>query len=165
MVQPVNCAEGGVCFRNASGLLPGRGPPPSTGFSTTQAAYDATQEALFSTLDALEGTLSAQRFVCGERFTEADLRLFPTIVRFDACYATLFKCCRRRVADYPALSAWMRDVHQIALPGGGLQVKVREAALGAMRGRMQRSAAQRGRNNRDPTQLPPPLTTGLRGCG
>ena len=97
----------------------------STGFSTTQAAYDATQEALFATLDALEARLAGQRFVCGERFTEADLRLFPTLVRFDACYAMLFKCCRRRVADYPALSSWMRDVHQLAVPGGGLQVKVR----------------------------------------
>lgn len=48
---------------------------------------------------------SRQRFVCGERFTEADLRLFPTIVRFDAVYATLFKCSRRRVADYPHLQA------------------------------------------------------------
>ena len=47
------------------------------------------------------------------RFTEADLRLYPTIVRFDAAYATLFKCCRRRVADYPNLSAWLRDVYQL----------------------------------------------------
>lgn len=47
------------------------------------------------------------------RFTEADLRLYPTIVRFDAAYATLFKCCRRRIADYPNLSAWLRDVYQL----------------------------------------------------
>ena len=61
------------------------------------------------------------------RFTEADLRLFPTIARFDAVYATLFKCCRRRIADYPHLSAWAADVAQIAVPGGGLQVPVRRA--------------------------------------
>lgn len=48
---------------------------------------------------------SRQRFVCGERFTEADLRLFPTVVRFDAVYAVLFKCCRRRIAEYPHLQA------------------------------------------------------------
>ena len=71
------------------------------------------------------------------RFTEADLRLYPTIVRYDGAYATLFKCCRRRVADYPNLAAWLRDVYQLpnpapsssplqvafmdkAVPGGGL---------------------------------------------
>lgn len=56
------------------------------------------------------------------RFTEADLRLFPTIIRFDAVYAGLFKCGKRRISDYPHLAAWMRDVYQINLPGGGLQV-------------------------------------------
>ena len=50
------------------------------------------------------------------RFTEADLRLYPTIIRFDGAYATLFKCCRRRVADYPHLSAWLRDVYQLQTP-------------------------------------------------
>ncbi len=47
------------------------------------------------------------------RFTEADLRLFPTLVRFDAVYSQIFKCSRRRVADYPNLSAWLRDVYQL----------------------------------------------------
>ena len=47
------------------------------------------------------------------RFTEADLRLYPTIVRYDGAYATLFKCCRKRVADYPNLSGWLRDVYQL----------------------------------------------------
>ncbi len=55
---------------------------------------------------------SRQRFVCGERFTEADLRLFPTISRFDAVYTTLFKCCKKRIADYPHLQA------SAARPGG-----------------------------------------------
>lgn len=57
------------------------------------------------------------------RFTEADLYLFPTIVRFDAVYAGLFKCGRRRIADYPHLHAWLRDVWAIKVPGGGLQVR------------------------------------------
>lgn len=56
-------------------------------------------------LSTRPATPSRQRFVCGERFTEADLRLFPTVVRFDAVYVTLFKCCKRRVADYPHLQA------------------------------------------------------------
>jgi putative glutathione S-transferase len=54
--------------------------------------------------------------------TEADLRLFPTVARFDAVYASLFRCGRKRIADYPHLYAWARDVHQIKVPGGGLQV-------------------------------------------
>ena len=58
------------------------------------------------------------------RVTEADLRLFPTIARFDAVYAPLFKCGRRRVADYPHLSAWAADVQQIRIPGAGLQIQV-----------------------------------------
>jgi putative glutathione S-transferase len=73
---------------------------------------------------------SQQRFVCGERFTEADLRLFPTIIRFDTAYATLFKCCKRRVADYPHLQAWMRDVHQLEVPGSGMQIKVGGGRIG-----------------------------------
>ena len=56
--------------------------------------------------------------VCKNRFTEADLRLFPTVCRFDAVYAGIFKCGRRRVADYPHLQAWLRDVWQIVTPGG-----------------------------------------------
>ena len=50
------------------------------------------------------------------RFTEADLRLYPTIIRYDGAYATLFKCSRRRIADYPNLSAWLRDVYQLPTP-------------------------------------------------
>ncbi len=60
------------------------------------------------------------------RFTEADLRLFPTIARFDAVYATLFRCCRHRVADYPHLAAWAAEVQQIRIPGQALRIRVRE---------------------------------------
>jgi len=93
-----------------------------SGFATTQAAYERAQAALYSALDEVEERLSRGRFLLGDRLTEADLRLFPTVVRFDAVYAMLFKCCRRRVADYPNLSAWMRDVWQIAIDGQPLQV-------------------------------------------
>jgi putative glutathione S-transferase len=62
--------------------------------------------------------------VCGERFTEADLRLLPTLARFDAVYAVLFKCCKRRLADHRHLQTWMRDVQQLQLPGGGMQIRV-----------------------------------------
>eukprot|EP00887_Chlorella_sp_A99_P002660 scaffold6.g2660.t1 len=92
-----------------------------SGFATSQAAYEEAQRQLWATLDEVEAQLSQQRFLCGPRFTEADLRLFPTIVR-SALYATLFKCCRRRVADYPALAAWMRDVHSLEVGGSSLQV-------------------------------------------
>ena len=87
-----------------------------------QGAYDAAQRDVYATLGAVEGQLAAQRFLCGPRFTEADLRLFPTIVRFDPVYAVLFKCSRRRVADYPNLSAWMRDVHALRVPHSQLQI-------------------------------------------
>lgn len=92
------------------------------GFSTAQAGFSRAEAALFSSLDELDALLSRQRFVCGERFTEADLRLLPTIVRFDAVYATLFKCCKKRIADYPHLQGWLRDVHQLRLLGGGMQI-------------------------------------------
>eukprot|EP00752_Nemacystus_decipiens_P011878 g10533.t1 len=85
------------------------------GFATSQAAYEKACRDVFEGLAHCEGVLSEQRFLCGERFTEADLRLLPTAVRFDAVYATLFKCSNRRWRDYPALHAWLRDVYQ--LPG------------------------------------------------
>ena len=56
------------------------------------------------------------------RLTEADLRLYPTIIRYDSAYAILFKCSRRRVSDYPHLQAWLRDMYQLKVPSEGLQV-------------------------------------------
>jgi putative glutathione S-transferase len=91
-----------------------------SGFATTQAAYDAAQRELWAALDALEATLTQRRFLCGDRFTRADLFLFPTAARFDAAYATLFKCSARRWADFPSLAAWLRDCAQLPLPGGGV---------------------------------------------
>lgn len=82
------------------------------GFATTQAAYDTAVAALFSTLDWLEDRLSRQRYLMGDRITEADWRLFPTLARFDLVYHLHFKCNRRRLIDYPALWAYTRELFQ-----------------------------------------------------
>eukprot|EP00879_Flechtneria_rotunda_P003181 GHRR01003404.1.p1 GENE.GHRR01003404.1~~GHRR01003404.1.p1 ORF type:complete len:405 (+),score=101.52 GHRR01003404.1:151-1365(+) len=92
------------------------------GFSTSQAGYDAAVGEMHQLMARLDQQLTNQRFLLGDRCTEADLRLFPTICRFDAVYAGIFKCGKRRVADYPHLQAWMRDVWQIKTPGSGMQV-------------------------------------------
>lgn len=85
------------------------------GFATSQLAYNEAQHALFSTLDEIEDVLSRQRFLCSPRVvTEADVRLFPTVLRLDAVYGPLFRACRKSVrADYPNLSAWLRDVYHL----------------------------------------------------
>jgi putative glutathione S-transferase len=83
------------------------------GFATTQEAYEEAVFPLFETLDELEQRLSTQRYLCGDQLTEADLRLFPTLVRFDSVYAGHFKCSIRRIVDYPNLWAYTRDIYQI----------------------------------------------------
>jgi glutathionyl-hydroquinone reductase len=83
-----------------------------TGFATTQEAYEESFTRLFDTLDALEQRLAAQRYLVGDRLTEADWRLFTTLIRFDAVYVGHFKCNKRRIADYPNLSNYMRDLYQ-----------------------------------------------------
>jgi putative glutathione S-transferase len=85
------------------------------GFATTQAAYEAAVLPLFETLDWLEGRLSQSRFLFGETLTEADIRLFTTLVRFDSVYHGHFKCNIRRIVDYRNLWAYTRDIFQ--LPG------------------------------------------------
>jgi putative glutathione S-transferase len=86
------------------------------GFATTQVAYEEAYHGVFAMLDELEARLGDGRaFLTGESFTEADIRLFVTLIRFDAAYYGLFKCNRRRLADYPALSAYTRRV--LDLPG------------------------------------------------
>lgn len=84
------------------------------GFASTQAAYDEAVAGVFAMLDTLEARLSG-RFVFGERLTETDIRLFVTLIRFDAAYHGLFKTNRRQIADYPRLSGWLERV--LALPG------------------------------------------------
>ncbi len=83
-----------------------------SGFSTSQQAYDAAVEPLFETLDWLEARLADRRYLMGEALTEADWRLFTTLVRFDAVYHGHFKCNRRRIVDYPNLWAYTRDLYQ-----------------------------------------------------
>jgi putative glutathione S-transferase len=87
------------------------------GFATTQAAYEAAVSPLFDTLDWLEDKLSRSRYLCGEAITEADIRLFTTLVRFDAVYHGHFKCNIRRIVDYRNLWAYTRDLFQT--PGIG----------------------------------------------
>ena len=82
------------------------------GFATTQRAYEEAVRPLFGTLDALEERLAPHRYLCGERLTEADWRLFTTLVRFDAVYFGHFKCNLRRVVDYPNLWGFTRELYQ-----------------------------------------------------
>jgi len=83
------------------------------GFATTQAAYEAGVYPLFETLDWLEARLADNRYLMGERLTEADWRLFPTLVRFDSVYHLHFKCNRKRIVDYPNLWAYTRELYQV----------------------------------------------------
>ena len=83
------------------------------GFATTQKAYDEAVQSLFEALDGLDARLSRQRYLTGERITEADWRLFTTLVRFDAVYVGHFKCNLKRLVDYPNLWAWTRELYQI----------------------------------------------------
>ncbi|MGO1118796.1 glutathione S-transferase family protein [Rhodovibrionaceae bacterium A322] len=85
------------------------------GFATTQAAYEEAVTDLFQQLDILEERLTTQRYLLGDRLTEADWRLFTTLVRFDPVYVGHFKCNLRRLVDYPALWAYCRDLYQ--MPG------------------------------------------------
>jgi glutathionyl-hydroquinone reductase len=85
-----------------------------SGFATTQAAYEAAVVPLFDTLDWLEDRLSRSRFLCGDSLTEADIRLFTTLVRFDAVYHGHFKCNIRRIVDYRQLWGYTRDIFQIS---------------------------------------------------
>jgi putative glutathione S-transferase len=83
------------------------------GFATTQEAYEESVNALFETLDDLEQRLACQRYLAGERITEADIRLFTTLVRFDAVYVGHFKCNLKRLVDYPKLWAYARELYQL----------------------------------------------------
>jgi putative glutathione S-transferase len=82
------------------------------GFATTQAAYDEAVTDMFKVLDQLEQILTSQRYLVGAGLTEADWRLFTTLVRFDAVYVGHFKCNIKRIEDYPALSNYLRDLYQ-----------------------------------------------------
>ena len=83
------------------------------GFATTQEAYEEAVTALFDALDTLEVRLSGQRYLVGNTITEADWRLFTTLVRFDAVYVGHFKCNLHRIVDYPNLWGYLRDLYQV----------------------------------------------------
>lgn len=82
------------------------------GFATTQKAYEHAVRSLFKALDQLEERLSKQRYLVGTQLTEADWRLFPTLIRFDVVYHGHFKCNIRRIIDYPNLYGYLRDLYQ-----------------------------------------------------
>ena len=83
------------------------------GFATTQEAYEEAVRSLFETLDWLDTRLSRSRYLLGDQLNEADIRLFTTLVRFDAVYYGHFKCNIRRIVDYPALWRFTRDVYNL----------------------------------------------------
>jgi putative glutathione S-transferase len=98
------------------------------GLAKSQEAYEQAFRNLFAALDELEARLSRQRWLVGGRFTEADLRLFPTLIRFDTVYYLLFKCNLRRLADYHHLSNYTREIYQ--LPGVAATVDFEKIKLG-----------------------------------
>jgi len=82
------------------------------GFATTQQAYEEAFDSLFSALDSVEARLASSRYLVGSSITEADWRLFTTLIRFDAVYVGHFKCNRNRISDMPNLSNYLRDLYQ-----------------------------------------------------
>ncbi|MBD2058850.1 glutathione S-transferase family protein [Oculatella sp. FACHB-28] len=82
------------------------------GFATTQEAYEEAVTELFENLDHWETVLGKQRYLCGDRLTEADICMFTTLLRFDAVYYVHFKCNLRRIVDYPNLWGYLRDLYQ-----------------------------------------------------
>jgi putative glutathione S-transferase len=92
------------------------------GFARSQRAFDAAYAQLFAALDRVEAILSRQTYLCGTALTEADVRLFTTLIRFDAVYHTHFKCNRRLIAQYPAMHRYLARIYQ--LPGVANTVKL-----------------------------------------
>lgn len=109
------------------------------GFAVSQAAYEAAFRDVFGALDTLEERLSRQRYLVGQQLTEADLRLFVTLVRFDAAYYGQFKCNLRRLIDYPNLSSYLRDLYQV--PGVAATVDLQHIKQGYYRRRPDRNPA------------------------
>ncbi|MEX0590629.1 MAG: glutathione S-transferase family protein [Xanthobacteraceae bacterium] len=101
------------------------------GFATSQSAYDEAFRDVFEALDAMEERLSRQRYLAGDRQTEADWRAFTTLIRFDAVYYSHFKCNRRRIKDYPNLSNYLRDLYQV--PGVAETVRIEHIKRGYYR--------------------------------
>lgn len=83
------------------------------GFATSQSAYEKAFDRLFGELDNIETMLNSNRYLCGDSLTEADWRLFTTLIRFDAVYVGHFKCNLKRIDDYPNISNYMRELYQV----------------------------------------------------
>jgi glutathionyl-hydroquinone reductase len=98
------------------------------GLAKSQSAYEESFGKLFAALDEIETRLGRQRWLVGARFTEADLRLFPTLARFDTVYCVLFKCNLRRLTDYPNLWNYTREIYQ--MPGVAETVDMARIKLG-----------------------------------
>jgi putative glutathione S-transferase len=98
------------------------------GFARTQEAYEEAYHRLFAALDRVEDRLGQHRYLVGSQITEADVRLFTTLVRFDAVYFSHFKCNRQRISDFPNLGAYVRDLYQT--PGFGETVRTDIYKLG-----------------------------------
>jgi putative glutathione S-transferase len=94
------------------------------GFAQSQQAYEEAYDGLFATLDELEDILSRQRYLTGNAITEADIRLYPTMVRFDVAYFSLFKCNKKRIQDYPNLWGYVCDIY--STPGVAATVHSRQ---------------------------------------
>lgn len=104
------------------------------GFATSQPAYEEAARGVFATLDDIEARLSGRRYLAGERITEADWRLFTTLVRFDAVYYSHFKCNTRRIIDYPNLSNYLRDLYQVPRVADTVSIKeIKEHYYGSQR--------------------------------
>ena len=82
------------------------------GFASTQSAYERAVRALFNALDQIDERLKTKRYLVGNQMTEADWRLFTTLIRFDAVYYVHFKCNIRRIVDYPNLYGYLRELYQ-----------------------------------------------------
>lgn len=93
------------------------------GFATAQDVYERAYDALFESLDWLEQRLASHRYLVGQRLTEADWRLFTTLIRFDAVYYSHFKCNRERLADFPNLSGYLRDLYQVPGIAGTVDIE------------------------------------------
>ena len=98
------------------------------GFAKTQEAYEAAYDGLFDALDELDSRLGRQPYLVGNRLTEADWRLFPTLVRFDPAYFSVFRCNKKRIADYPNLSRYLAELYR--MPGIAATVKPRHYVIG-----------------------------------
>lgn len=106
LIPQIDAVNGPIYDRINNGVY-------KAGFAQTQEAHDHAVSALFEQLEVEEARLSTQRWLAGDRFTEADVRLFTTLIRFDPVYHTHFKCSRKRILDYPNLWGFVREIAQV----------------------------------------------------